>query len=149
MLVLDQGNPHWKNYLKKLAIKLNVKLTILNLISDEELNSLYNQAKLVVYTPYMEPFGLVPLEAMCCGTPVVGINDGGVMETVINGKTGILTERDHNKFAKAVEILLKNMDIYNQLSEESISVSNNFWTMENSSKRLLNHLKQAKDNYND
>ncbi len=60
---------------------------------------LYNKANLVVYTPYQEPFGLVPLESMSCGTPVVGVNDGGVMETVTNGKTGILTERDTKIFA--------------------------------------------------
>ena len=70
-----------------------MKLKILNLISDEELVLLYNKAKMVVYAPYCEPFGLVPLESMSCGTPVVGVGDGGVKETVINGKTGILTGR--------------------------------------------------------
>ncbi|WP_048191100.1 glycosyltransferase family 1 protein [Methanobacterium sp. SMA-27] len=149
VLVTDHGNIHWKNYLEKLAIKLNVKLNILNLITDEELNLLYNQAKMVVYTPYMEPFGLVPLEAMSSGTPVVGINEGGVMETVINGKTGILTERDHTIFAKGVETLLTNQNMSDKFIEESIVVSNNYWTLENSGKRLLNHLKQAKDVYND
>ncbi len=103
VLVTDYGNVHWKNYLEKLAKELKVKLKILNLITDEELILLYNQAKMIVYTPYMEPFGLVPLEAMCCGTPVVGVNEGGVLETVINGKTAILTERNENAFAKGVE----------------------------------------------
>ena len=72
----------------------------MHLITDEELVILYNKAKLVVYTPYMEPFGLVPLEAMSCGTPVVGVNEGGVMETVLNGKTGILVERNVNNICK-------------------------------------------------
>ena len=91
VLVTDQGNLHWKNYLEKLAIDLNVKLRILHLVSDNDLVLLYNKAKMVVYAPYLEPFGFVPLEAMSCGTPVVGVNEGGVRETVVNGKTGILT----------------------------------------------------------
>ena len=100
VLVTDQGNIHWKKYLIRLAIKLNVKLKICSLISDEELVLLYNKAQMVVYTPYMEPFGLVPLEAMSCGTPVVGVNEGGVLETIINRKTGILTEQDENRICK-------------------------------------------------
>jgi glycosyltransferase involved in cell wall biosynthesis len=148
VLVTDHGNVHWKNYLEKLAKELKVRLKILNLITDEELVLLYNQAKMVVYTPYMEPFGLVPLEAMCCGTPVVGINEGGIMETVINEKTGILTERNENSFAECVVELLTNQDMSDKLSEESIAVSNNFWSIENSGKRLLSHLKKAHDIYN-
>jgi glycosyltransferase involved in cell wall biosynthesis len=149
VLVTDQGNIHWKNYLKKLAVEMNVKLTILHLISDEELVILYNKAKLIVYTPYMEPFGLVPLEAMSCGTPVVGVNEGGVTETVLNGKTGILIERNAKIFAKTVETLLKNSERIDKLGNESIKIANNFWTLENSGKRLVNHLKSAMDLYHD
>ena len=143
ILVTDHGNIHWENYLKKIAIKLDVKLKILNLISDEELVLLYNQAKMVVYTPYNEPFGLVPLESMSCGTPVVGVNDGGVKETITNGKTGILTERDVKLFANAVESLLKNPENVEKMGEESIKVVNNFWTLEKSGIRLFNHLTLA------
>jgi glycosyltransferase involved in cell wall biosynthesis len=149
VLVTDHGNEHWKNYLIKLARKLKVKLTILDLITDEELVLLYNQAIMVVYTPYMEPFGLVPLEAMCCGTPVIGVNEGGVMETVLNGKTGILVERDELIFAKEIEELLKNQKRIVNMGRESIKVANSFWTLENSGKRLLNHLDNAIDVYFD
>jgi glycosyltransferase involved in cell wall biosynthesis len=147
ILVTDQGNLHWKNYLLKLADELKVKLKILHLLSDQELVLLYNKAKIVVYTPYQEPFGLVPLEAMSCGTPVVGVKEGGVMETVVNDKTGILTIRNESIFANAIEELLKNQDQIDRMSEESVEVANSFWTLENSAKRLLNHLNCSIDNY--
>ena len=41
-------------------MELDVKLELLHLITDEELVLLYNKAKMVVYAPYQEPFGLVP-----------------------------------------------------------------------------------------
>jgi len=146
-IVSDQGNIHWKRYLEKLAIKLNVKLRISNLISDKKLVCLYNQAKLVVYAPYLEPFGLVPLEAMSCGTPVVGVNEGGVRESVLNGSIGVLTERDEDAFANGITELLLNSNKYQKMAEESIKVVNDFWTLNDSGKRLLNHLYRSIDVY--
>ena len=117
------------------------------MISDEKLIKLYNQAKLVVYTPYLEPFGLIPLEAMSCGTPVVAVNDGGVKETVINGETGILTERDENVFAKEVVKLISNEKERKRLARNSIKAVNEYWTLDDSGKRLFNHLNRAIDIY--
>ena len=149
IIVSDQGNIHWQNYLKNLASKLKVKLKILTMISDEELVSLYNKAKLVVYASYLEPFGLVPLESMSCGTPVVAVKEGGMRETVIDGKTGILTERDESLFAKEIIELILNNEKTEIMAKNSINVVNDFWTLENSGKRLYNHLNDALLNYND
>jgi len=149
ILVTDHGNINWKNYLEELAVKMDVKLRVLTLISDKELILLYNKAKMVVYAPYQEPFGLVPLESMSCGTPVVGVNDGGVVETVINGKTGILTVRKTEIFSKTIVSLLKNPERAEKMGEESIKVANNFWTLKNSGKRLFHHLNRAVDLFNE
>lgn len=143
VIVTDQGNIHWKNYLEKLAIEMKVKLRILHLLSDEELVLLYNKAKMVVYAPYQEPFGLVPLESMSCATPVVGVEEGGVMETVVNGKTGILTQRDEISFANAIKTFLIDYEKNDKFGQESFKVANNFWTLENAGIRLLKHLNLA------
>jgi glycosyltransferase involved in cell wall biosynthesis len=58
-------------------------------ISDTDLKYLYQNAEALIF-PGLEDFGYVPLEAMSQGTPVIGYNDGGVAETVIEGRTGIL-----------------------------------------------------------
>jgi alpha-1,3/alpha-1,6-mannosyltransferase len=51
---------------------------------------LLKSAKLLIYTPSNEHFGIVPLEAMLAGVPVLAANTGGPLETVVDGKTGWL-----------------------------------------------------------
>ena len=55
-----------------------------------QLRSFYTAANVFVTTPWYEPFGITPLEAMACGTPVVGTAVGGIKTTVIDGQTGFL-----------------------------------------------------------
>jgi glycosyltransferase involved in cell wall biosynthesis len=57
--------------------------------SDEEIRALYQQATAVVL-PGVEDFGMVPVEAQACGSPVVALAEGGATETVIEGQTGVL-----------------------------------------------------------
>nr|WP_243687910.1 glycosyltransferase family 4 protein [Methanobacterium formicicum] len=98
VLVANNGDDEWKQHLEELAESLDVEMEILTLIDDDRLVELYNQARLVLYSSYLEPFGLVPLESMACGTPVVAVKEGGVRETVIHNETGLLTERDEELF---------------------------------------------------
>ena len=93
-------------YLTRLAVEQGVEVDFRRLIADEELVRLYNAATLTLYAPLMEPFGFVPLESMACATPVVGVGEAGVLETVRHGETGLLTARDPEEFADAVLQLL-------------------------------------------
>jgi D-inositol-3-phosphate glycosyltransferase len=55
-----------------------------------QLRYYYSAANVFVTTPWYEPFGITPLEAMACGTPVVGTAVGGIKTTVVDGETGCL-----------------------------------------------------------
>jgi glycosyltransferase involved in cell wall biosynthesis len=71
--------------------------------SDEELRELYRSAE-VVLMPGEEDFGIVPLEAQACGTPVVALGKGGALETVVDGTTGVLySEAGPVPLARAIE----------------------------------------------
>lgn len=71
--------------------------------SDEELRELYRSAELVLM-PGEEDFGIVPLEAQACGTPVVALGKGGALETVVEGATGrFYGEPGAGPLARAVE----------------------------------------------
>ena len=52
--------------------------------------ALIRSADVVVCTPWYEPFGITPLEAMACGVPVVASAVGGLTDTVVHGTTGLL-----------------------------------------------------------
>ena len=70
----------------------------------EQLRQYYNAADAFVTTPWYEPFGITPLEAMACGTPVVGSRVGGIQETVVDDVTGLLVP-PHDPPALAAALL--------------------------------------------
>ena len=83
-----------------------VTLSIEKEVTDEALREAYQQAGVVAFAPYLEPFGFVSLEAMACGTPVVGVCEGGLRESVQDGVTGLLTDRDAAEFGGALDQVL-------------------------------------------
>lgn len=73
--------------LRKMAQDSSVE--ILGEVDDEELVKLYLGCRAVIFTASQEDFGLVPVEAMVAGKPVIANAEGGVLETVIDKKTGV------------------------------------------------------------
>lgn len=99
-------------YLKSLA---GPTVEFLGSVSDEKLDELYNGAKALIFCALDEDFGLVPVEAMAHGVPVIALGQGGVLETVVSGKTGVLfNEPTVDGLTKAI-YQLTNLPI-NQLS---------------------------------
>jgi alpha-1,3/alpha-1,6-mannosyltransferase len=82
--------------------KLNVTVDFRLDISDQERSMLFQTALGVVYTPNKEHFGIVPLEAMYAETPVLAVNSGGPMETIVDGKTGFLRQPSPQEFGEAL-----------------------------------------------
>lgn len=127
-------------FLLSLAQQHGVRLTIHEMVTDEELVRLYNQALCTIFTPVMEPFGLVPLESMACGTPVVGIAEGGVRETIIQGVTGYLVGRDAGELASVVEALIGDPALIEELGCRAREHVERNWTWERSMESLQSHL---------
>ena len=68
---------------------------------------LLRSADVVACVPWYEPFGIVPLEAMACGIPVVASSVGGLIDTVVDGVTGLhVPPRSPDRVAEAVSALL-------------------------------------------
>ncbi len=70
-------------------------------VSDAELAELYANARALIFTALEEDFGIVPVEAMMAGCPVIGLGQGGVRETVVDGKTGVLFDEPTVESLKA------------------------------------------------
>ncbi len=78
--------------LKRVAADEGVadRVAFLGRRSRELLKLYYSAADAFITTPWYEPFGITPLEAMACGTPVIGSAVGGIKHTVVDGVTGYL-----------------------------------------------------------
>ena len=78
-------------------------------VARADLPALLRSADAVVCAPWYEPFGIVPLEAMACGVPVIASAVGGMIDTVVDGVTGVhISPRDPDRVAEAARGLLED-----------------------------------------
>ncbi|MXQ89536.1 hypothetical protein E5288_WYG000910 [Bos mutus] len=78
-------------------------VTFLRSCSDKQKISLLRGCTCVLYTPSNEHFGIVPLEAMYMQCPVIAVNSGGPLESVVHSVTGFLCDPDPEHFSEAIE----------------------------------------------
>jgi glycosyltransferase involved in cell wall biosynthesis len=78
--------------------------------SDEALITLYQRCHAVVFTALNEDWGLVPLEGMACGKPVIATDRGGPRESIAHGETGWLEPDDVESFARRIAAVAQMPD---------------------------------------
>lgn len=92
---------------KKLQKISGKNVEFLGFLKNEELRVLYSECKALIF-PQEEDFGIVPLEAMASGRPVIAFKAGGALETVVDGKTGVFFEKqDRQSLLDAISRLDK------------------------------------------
>jgi glycosyltransferase involved in cell wall biosynthesis len=143
VVVSNYEEPAERVYLEELAAARGVALRVRTRVSTDELVHLYNAAVCTVYAPIMEPFGLVPLESMACGTPVVAVKEGGVRESILHGQTGLLTNRHAEQFAAAIRTLLENEELAGRYGEQARQYVLEHWSWGEAVQRLERHLAQV------
>ena len=67
-------------------------ISLVHIVNQEELIQTIRDANAVIYIPKDEDFWLIPIEAMSCGIPVIGVNEWGLKETILDNKTGTLID---------------------------------------------------------
>jgi D-inositol-3-phosphate glycosyltransferase len=94
------------------------RVELLGRVARPEMPALLRSADAVLCVPWYEPFGIVPLEAMACGVPVVVAAVGGLLDTVVDGTTGVhVPPRSPELLARAVRRLLDRPDRRRRLGE--------------------------------
>ncbi len=97
--------------LRSLAAILGVadRVTFTGSVARRDMPALLRSADVVACTPWYEPFGIVPLEAMGCGVPVVASAVGGMLDTVVHDVTGrLVTPQRPRECAEAVTTILRD-----------------------------------------
>jgi D-inositol-3-phosphate glycosyltransferase len=96
----------------------------------------YSAADVFASTPWYEPYGLTPLEAMACGTPVVCSAVGGIKFTVADGVTGYLVPpREPTRLAERLEQVLADRDLRRRLARNARKRVEEFFTWTTVSER--------------
>jgi glycosyltransferase involved in cell wall biosynthesis len=137
------GTAAYRDGLIALATERGVGLDVLEHVTDTALVEAYNRAELAVYTPVMEPFGFVPLEAAACGVPTVGVREAGVKETIVEGETGLLVARDARAVADAIASLLADAARRERLGTQALAHVRAHWSWQRSGEVLEAHLRDA------
>ncbi len=107
-------------HLRDLASQLGIaeRVSFMGAVDHERLPLFYNAADVCVVPSFYESFGLVALEAMACGTPVVASRVGGLSVAVRDSETGYLIPwRCPEPFAERLELLLGNEELRNRFGQ--------------------------------
>lgn len=108
--------------------------------SQEMLNYYYSAADVFITTPWYEPFGITPLEAMACGTPVIGSNVGGIKFTVRDGETGyLIPANDPQVLAERLAHLYQHPELLALFSRHAVTRANDLFTWQ----KVADHMAAA------
>ncbi len=105
----------------------------------EQLKYYYSAADIFITTPWYEPFGITPLEAMACGTPVIGANVGGIKYSVIDGETGALVPPENPAaLAEKIDELLADKALLGQMGINALARVNTYFTWATVAQKISN-----------
>ncbi len=106
-------------------------------VNREYLQYYYSSADVTVVPSYYEPFGLVPLESMACGTLVIASDVGGMKWTIKEGKTGLLfPTKDPVSLADKIQYVLEHPEIRKKMRENGIERVHRFFSWDAISKQM-------------
>lgn len=109
------------------ASALKVPYDFLTPLCDEELVSAYHKSSIFVSCSHEEGFGLMPLEAMSCGTPVVCTDSGGLRDYARNGENCVMVPAGNvNKISEAIIQLLEDAELRDRFIAEGRKTASNF-----------------------
>ncbi len=140
---VEEGYGLFQEALELLPSAMKKKLRLKYLIrgenwtaNDKELRDIYARTHIVMCLGYNEPFGLVPIEAMACGATVIALKEGGYLDSVKNGETGVLVGRDAQEMSKAIEKLNIDTKILRKMEKNAAQDMRKNWTWEKTCEKL-------------
>ncbi|MGH9263342.1 MAG: glycosyltransferase [Acidimicrobiales bacterium] len=137
-VVYERCDDRYRSDVQTLATDTGVELRLHSGISDTELAGMYATASATAVGARLEPFGLVALESLACGTPVVAVREAGLRETVDHGVNGYLVPRSPADMADGLTRILAG-DLHRTPEQLRATVVPK-WSAEGATKRMLEQL---------
>lgn len=103
---------HASKYAERIKHGLPKNVELYGEVTEEELIDLYARCKGCITTAIDEDFGMTPIEAMAAGKPVIAVKEGGYLESVVDGVTGMQVEADVENILKAIGIISGKTEVY-------------------------------------
>ena len=133
------------------AEKLEKKVILHGALRGKRLYKIFSNSDIFILTSRLESFGIVLIEAMASGLPIVVSNIPAVRNVVENGKTGLLVKPSPEHFAKAIEKLLNNSQLRKKLIKNGLEEAKKYnWDkIVEKYEDVYQNVKEAKINKND
>ena len=137
--LLIVGNGPAMDELKQLTRTLEVEEDVIfaGTVSYEEIQHYYKMAYVFTITSTTETFGIVTIEALASGVPVLAIKAPGAVDILTDGLDGLLVDDDVEKFADALEKIIKRPELRGMLSRGALKTSEKY-NIDTVSERMLN-----------
>jgi len=137
--LLIVGNGPAMDELKQLTRSLKVEEDVIftGTVSYEEIRHYYKMAYVFTIASTTETFGIVTIEALASGVPVLAIKAPGAVDILTDGLDGLLVDDDVEKFANALEKIIKEPELREKLSRGALKTSEKY-NIDTVSERMLN-----------
>jgi glycosyltransferase involved in cell wall biosynthesis len=139
----NSWDEHYLAYVTAQAAEMAIDFTVHLAVPQDTIRSILRTASLLAYAPRLEPFGYAPLECAAAGLPTVGVAEGGIRETIIDGVTGILVQDDATEMAVAIAKLIDDPVRTAALGSEARRRVLEQWTIDGAVDRLETELSRA------
>lgn len=142
------GNSNSGDYLESLnryACRRQIKFEPKLRATDNEIVDILNRARTMAYAPRLEPFGYAPLEANACGLPVVGVAEGGLRETIVDGVNGLLVAPSAKAMAEAIDSVMADHARADRLGRAGRELTADRWSLPAAIDRLEQGFMQLLD----
>jgi len=119
------------------TLGINDHVTFVGRRDRDALKYYYSVSEAFITTPWYEPFGITPLEAMACGVPVIASNVGGLKYSVVHGKTGLLVKaNDPKATSQAIKKIIGSPFVAQSMRENALKRIHQNFTWDHVAQRL-------------
>lgn len=146
LTIVGSGPLKMKNNLIKLAQRLDVatNVKIIPYASPPEISKLCQTSSILVIPSIVEGFGIPALEALSCGTPVIGTDTGAIPEIIENGKNGfVVSPKNSNTLANAIETLILDEKLRKKMGRNGRKKIEKYYSWKKTADKMLSVFKDV------